>query len=272
MRPPFGDHPLIRDFNEIKRYFRLHETHISRQRLRDFRRFAHLLQQAGYDVAFDFVGSINFGVAEHTSDVDFVLYIRCENDSHAECDPLHCKTLPAIEKLILQTLMREYVKEPYSTHVVDCLNLGQLEQELRNPTPDSSVLFRFAFYRSICRGIHLRVLLPFHRQILENQDLLDRMRPELDAVFEGLNQSQQHHMSFEKYRSRLGSRGVQIPPSLIAKIQNHLSFRDWQAAGGKESQGPGTSEKRHDDAREEDGDTDEEEGGNRSMSASQNPS
>lgn len=232
MRPPFGDHPLIRDFNEIKRYFRLHETHISRERLRDFRRFAHLLQEAGYDVAFDFVGSINFGVAEHTSDVDFVLYIRCENNPTAECDPLHCKTLPAIEKLILQTLMREYVKEPYSTHVVDCINLGQLEQELKNPTPDSSVLFRFAFYRSICRGIHLRVLLPFHRQLLDNQDLLDRMRPELDAIFEGLNQSQQHHMSFEKYRSRLGSRGVQIPPSVIAKIQNHLSFRDWQAAGG----------------------------------------
>ncbi len=226
MKPPFADHPLIKQFNEIKRYFRLYETGASRERMRDFRRFARMLFQAGYDVAFDFVGSVNFGVAELASDVDFVLYIRCENGYTGDCDPQNCHTLPQIENLILKTLMTEYVKKPYNTQVVDCINLAQLELELQKPVPESSVAFRFAFYRSICRGVNLRVLRPFHRMLLENQSLIDAMQPELDTVFQGLTRSLPHQLSFEKYRVRLGSTGVHIPLSLMEKIQNHLNYRD----------------------------------------------
>jgi hypothetical protein len=224
MRPPFADHPLIQQFNEIKRYFRTYETEVSRHRIRDFRCFARVLLQAGYDVAFDFVGSVNFGVAESESDVDFVLYIRCENDYKGDCDPKKCHTLPQVENLILHTLMKEYVKEPYNTQVIDCINLSQLEIELKKPVLENSVAFRFAFYRSICRGVNLRVLRPFHQALLRNEALIKAMQPELDSVFQGLTRSMPHHLSFEKYRVRLGSSGVHIPVSLMKKIQDHLHY------------------------------------------------
>lgn len=228
MKPPFAEHALIKQFNEIKRYFRTYETGVSRDRLRDFRRFARMLLHAGYDVAFDFVGSVNFGVAESASDVDFVLYIRCENGYTGDCDPKNCHTLPHIKNLILKRLMTEYVKEPYNTQVIDCINLGQLEIELQKPVPESSVAFRFAFYRSICRGVNLRVLRPYHRALLQNQALINAMQPELDNVFRGLTRSLPHQLSFEKYRVRLGSSGVHIPVSLMEKIRNHLHYRDQQ--------------------------------------------
>jgi len=224
MKPPFYSHPLIQQFNEIKQYFRSYETGVSRSRIHDFRRFARLLVDAGYEVAFDFVGSLNFGVAEQASDVDFILYVRCENGHTGECDIKNCPTVPQIEHLILTTLMQEYVKQPYKTQIIDCINLGQLEAELARPSADSSVLFRFAFYRSICRGVNLKLLRPFHRQLLEHQDIIDRMQPELDNVFKLLTRSLPHQMSFEKYKVRLGSTGVHIPLSLIRKIKNHLHY------------------------------------------------
>lgn len=226
MKPPFNDYPLIKEFNEIKHYFRNYETKVSKSRIHDFHRFARLLQQAGYDVAFDFVGSVNFGVAESGSDVDFVLYVRCEDSHQGDCDDHKCHTAFQIRNLILQTLMQEYVKEPYKTQVVDCINLNYLEKELQNPSQDSSVLFRFAFYRSICRGVNLRVLRPFHQALLQNQPLIAEMKSELDNVFQVLTRSMPHQLSFEKYRQRLGSSGIQIPLSLMHKIHAHLNYQE----------------------------------------------
>jgi hypothetical protein len=70
MKLPFENHPLIKEFNEIKRYFRKHETPISKKRIGDFYRFSKIINQLGYEVAFDFVGSLNFGITEPYSDVD----------------------------------------------------------------------------------------------------------------------------------------------------------------------------------------------------------
>ncbi|MCB1165925.1 MAG: hypothetical protein KDK37_09870 [Leptospiraceae bacterium] len=229
---PFSFHPVIEDYNIIKRYFREYETAHSKSRMRDFRRFARLIADAGYVVAFDFVGSVNFGQADTNSDVDFVLYLACENNYKGECDKTHCQTRYQIENLLMRTLIHEYSTLPYEIQVVDCLNLHLLDQELDRGDPMSPALFRFAFYRSICRCVNARVLKPYQERLMQNPQLVEGLTSELNAVFDGLNRWSPHSLSFSKYRSRLTDLGVRIPDSMLQKIRSHLDF-------GKDQMGDG---------------------------------
>ncbi|MBW7858740.1 MAG: hypothetical protein H3C43_10730 [Leptonema sp. (in: Bacteria)] len=74
--------------------------------------------------------------------------------------------------------------------------------------------------------MNLRVLRPFHKELIQNQSLLSSMKPELDNVFQVLTRSMPHQLSFEKYRQRLGSSGIQIPISLMHKIHDHLNYQE----------------------------------------------
>tara|TARA_Y100001937_G_scaffold90686_1_gene122767 strand:+ start:72804 stop:73502 length:699 start_codon:yes stop_codon:yes gene_type:complete len=229
---PFAQHPVIEDYNLIKRYFREYETSHSKNRMRDFRKFARMIQEAGYQVAFDFVGSVNFGQADTNSDVDFVLYLACEKNYAGECDDVHCRTRHQIENLLIRTLIREYVVRPYEIQVVDCMNLNLLHAELERGDPMSPALFRFAFYRSICRAVNARVLKPYQNRLMSNPALVNGLRSELGAVFDGLNRWSPHSISFSKYKSRLEDLGVRIPDSMLEKIRSHLAFgKDHMADG-----------------------------------------
>ncbi len=223
MKLPFDDHPLIRDFNEIKRYFRKHESNVSKSRIRDFYRFSKILNQLGYEVAFDFVGSLNFGVAEQYSDVDFILYFACEEHIQSVCNESICKNYNQLRFLILETLMKKYVKEPYSTQVVDTINLKQLELELnKKKNINHDIIFRFAFYRSICRGVNLKILKYYHEKLIQRKEILKEIEPYINDVIKKLNENIKHNLSFEKYRIRLNEKGIKIPYSIITKIKNHL--------------------------------------------------
>lgn len=229
---PFAQNPVIEDYNLIKRYFREYETSHSKNRMRDFRKFARMIQEAGYQVAFDFVGSVNFGQADTNSDVDFVLYLACEKNYTGECDDTHCRTRHQIENLLIRTLIREYVVRPYEIQVVDCLNLNLLDAELERGDAMSPALFRFAFYRSICRCVNARVLKPYLNRLMANPELLNGLHSELAAVFDGLNRWSPHSISFSKYKSRLEEFGVRIPDSMLEKIRSHLDFgKDHMADG-----------------------------------------
>jgi hypothetical protein len=223
MRLPFENHPLIKEFNEIKRYFRKHETYVSKKRIGDFYRFAKILNQLGYEVAFDFVGSLNFGLTEPYSDVDFILYLGCKDHLIADCADENCKIYKEIKFLIVDTLMKEYVKEPYTAEIVDCINLNQLEQELeKNQNINYDLIFRFAFYRSICRGVNLKILKPYHLKLLKRKDLLLMLEPYVEEVISKFNQTMTQNLSFEKYRIRLNENGIKIPYSVINKIKHYL--------------------------------------------------
>lgn len=222
MISPFADNPLIREFNEIKDYFRSYETDDSINRVTDFRNFARLIEDAGYRVAFDFVGSVNFGLAEKASDVDFVLYIECENGYRGDCDAGMCHTRRQVESLLVTSLMKGQLRIPYQIQVVDCINLFHLADELDRADPESPVLFRFAFYRSICRNVNGRLMRQLQVKLMRNKELLTALQGQLDHVFGSFNRSSQHHLSFEKYRSRLQEVGADIPESMLDKIRMHL--------------------------------------------------
>ncbi|MBL8019338.1 MAG: hypothetical protein JNM27_06715 [Leptospirales bacterium] len=222
MIPPFADHPLVSEFNDLKKYFRQHETVASRNRIHQFRTFARVIAEAGLPVGFDVMGSVNFGVATETSDVDLVLYIICEDGYDGECPSPKCRTQQHVENLLIHTWIRGMSESPYPVQVVDCINLNLLERDLKRGDPESPVLLRFAFYRSVCRGVNARLLRPYHSALLDNPDLVERMKPYLWSLFDELVKSSKHNYSIQKYQERLTQLGVRIPPSMMSTIRVHL--------------------------------------------------
>ncbi|MBI3396680.1 MAG: hypothetical protein HY042_12650 [Spirochaetia bacterium] len=233
MIPPFAEHALIKQFNELKKYFRKHETMESRFRVKNFRHFAKIMNAAGLPIAFDFLGSVNFGQAAPGSDVDVVLYLRCEDCNVNECQPDTCRTRAYVEHLLLRTLVREYSPNPYEVQVVDCVNLVQLDKDLAAGAGDSPVLLKFAFYRSICRSVNARLLRPYQMQLMENPRIIETLQPSLWILFDGLIKSSRHTWSLRKYQDRLRDFGVRIPASIITRIRSHLDQQEIIQGDGK---------------------------------------
>ncbi|HMU84493.1 MAG TPA: hypothetical protein PKE49_05885 [Leptospiraceae bacterium] len=222
MIPPFQDHPLVEEFNELKKYFRQHETEASRRRIKQFRSFARVIAEAGLPVGFDVMGSVNFGLATENSDVDLVLYVVCEDGYEGECPSPHCRTQQYVENLLIHTWIRGISDSPYPVQVVDCINLNLLKRDLEKGDPESSCLLRFAFYRSVCRGVNARLLRPYHKALLENQELVEKMKPYLWTLFDELVKSSKHNYSLMKYQDRLSQLGIGIPQSILGRIRGHL--------------------------------------------------
>jgi tRNA nucleotidyltransferase (CCA-adding enzyme) len=123
MLPVFSDHPLIEQFNELKRYFRRHETSETRARVEEFREYARIISLAGMDMAFDFMGSMNFGQALPRSDVDVVMYLDCQEHADSDCGLETCEHFGRAQTKMLRTLIETYSDHPYEVQVIDCINL-----------------------------------------------------------------------------------------------------------------------------------------------------
>jgi hypothetical protein len=222
MIPPFADHPLIREFNAIKRYFRQHETEESRSRLLQFRQYARMIGESGADVAFDFVGSINFGQAVPGSDVDIVIYLRCAGECSESC-PQTCEFQQEAHRRLLTTLRGETANAPppYEVQVIDTINLTDLDRAIAAGDPEAHILLRFAFYRSICRPVNVKLVRPYQNRLVQNKALIESMRPRLRELFDGLCATSKHHLSFNKYQERLAQMGIRLPGIMRAIIRRH---------------------------------------------------
>lgn len=221
MMPIYSDHPLIRQFNELKRYFRRHETRETRARVLEFREFARIIALAGIDIAFDFMGSMNFGQALAGSDVDLVMYLDCPQHEE-DCGLDDCPEFQRAKETMLRTLIETYADHPYELEVIDCINLRFLEAEMRRCEPESAILLRFAFYRSVCRLANARLVRPYQVKLQKNKQLTDAMRPHLYTIFDSLIRSAPHTHSMEKYQQRLRDIDVKIPGSITERIKQHL--------------------------------------------------
>jgi len=231
MIPPFADHPLVSEFNDLKKYFRRHETQASRKRILQFRAFSRVIAEAGLPVGFDVMGSVNFGLAMESSDVDLVLYITCEDGYDGECPSPKCRTQQHVENLLIHTWIRGISEAPYPVQIVDCINLNLLRRDLERGDPESPVLLRFAFYRSVCRGVNARLLRPFQDTLVANQELVRKMQPYLWTLFDELLKSSKHNYSLHKYQERLHQLGIRIPGSMMERIRGHLENKMRRSEG-----------------------------------------
>ncbi|MCB1140852.1 MAG: hypothetical protein H7A24_07130 [Leptospiraceae bacterium] len=219
----FQNHPIIKEFNGIKKFFRKNETHISRKRMEDLKKFTEVIGESGDTIAFDIMGSVNFGQAIEYSDMDIVYYIKCDNNSIEDCLTEDCGRFKIYKELLINSLIYEYSSQSYPIQIVDCLNLNQVEHDIKIRNFESLALIKFGFYRSVCRGVNRKVL-HFYEQLLEeDEELCNVIESSIAECFLGLIHSNSHSYSFKKYMERLEFNGSKIPSSILEKITTYLN-------------------------------------------------
>jgi uncharacterized protein len=207
----------IRDFRSVRNFFRTYETEASRQRMQDLRRVYRKLSKLGEDVAFDVLGSVNFGMSETGSDVDLVLYRRC-TCRHA---------LPETSCTLPRALWDCFhdLEARYKVDVTDCVNLEKVEASIRAQDAECQALHRFVLYRFICRPINLRMIRKTENLLLENPALRKRVEFMLKEYFNMMVLSQSHILSFKKYETRLHTQGAKLPSAIEKKLQAYLGLK-----------------------------------------------
>lgn len=230
MRNPFPDNETFKKFLGLKDYFRNFTTPETVRRTRELARVARLLQSTGAQISFDLLGSVNFGMAVESSDVDVVMYLDCEHEEEARYD--NTPMLRVYESLFFATILREISDHPFKLQIVDFINLRRLERAIREPGFDDDILARFVFYRTICRGVNKLPIRKYEKAISGNKELFKRIEENLTAALVEFTRSSSHRMSFNKYVARLKEQNINIPPSMLEKIQDYLDATGGGGDGG----------------------------------------
>ncbi len=208
--------PEIKLFNEIKDFFRMFQTEETEERLDKMELVTKLLEQKlGMDIAMDVVGSVNVGLSQPSSDIDFVLYMRCGKE--CEEDLYQCKELKLIEENLHRILGSDFKFE-----IIDCVNLNRVEQSIQEKNYECELTQRFVAYRSICRAINYRVISPVEDLLNQDMEFRNELEGSIRSYFRIFTTTSQHVRSFDKYEHRLKSIGIHLPESIRNKIRRYL--------------------------------------------------
>ncbi len=206
----------IRYFNEVKHFFRRYETPATVRRIEDLRKIYRKLRAQGHLVAFDVLGSVNFGMSEPDSDVDLVVYRRCPCIKDVADEP--CSLPKALSECFND------LEVTYQVEITDCVNLNQVEHAIRNEDPYDPALQRFVLYRSICRPINLRMIKEVETLFMEKKGLRQRVEYLLKDYFKEMVITNSHIYSFKKYEARLHDQGTRLPPRIQQKLNAYLGI------------------------------------------------
>lgn len=212
--------PEIQLYNEIKEFYRMFQTQETEERLDKLEQAALLMEEKiRDDIAMDVVGSVNVGMSEENSDIDLILYFRCDSGCTEGC--VQCERYRQAVEMIRETLGSRHKAE-----ILDCIDLNQVEKSIREKNYECEVTQRFVAYRSLCRPIHYRVIAPI--EDLLNKDIAYRKELEgsIRSYFKIFLTTSEHIRSFHKYEARLRSVGIKLPESIRGKVQRYLQGDD----------------------------------------------
>jgi len=225
MRNPFPHNDVIQKFLGLKEDFKKYQTQATKDRIREIAKAARIIRSAGDVIAFDFLGSVNFGMAEKSSDVDLVLYLDCpEIPMNTEMTHENCPRLKAYETLILHSLIHSISKEKYNIQILDHINLAALKKAIEHENIETDIIARFVFYRILCRGVNKRYLQPLERELMARPHLLKNIEETLSDALIEFTRSSTHKSSFKKYMSRMHDKGIGIPESVAKKVMEYLTI------------------------------------------------
>ncbi len=204
--------PEIALFKEIKQFFKTFQTQETEERIEIIEKALLSLEDRLDDVALDMVGSVNIGQAQPSSDIDMVLYLRCDRDCtdmHANCE-IFTKTRALIEKAI---------GSQYKFEILDCIDLNVVEKSIREKNYECEVTQRFVAYRSICRTVNYRVIAPIEDMLNEDIEFRMELEGSIRSYFKIFITNTRYLQSFEKYVNRLKTVGIKLPDSMKRKIK-----------------------------------------------------
>jgi hypothetical protein len=149
------------------------------------------------------------------SDVDLVIYRRCPC-RHAFPDETTCSLPKGLWECF------KGLEDRYHVEVTDCVNINQVEASIRAEDPHCPNLQRFVLYRSICRPINLRMIRETENLLVEKKGLKRKVEYLLRDYFKEMIVTNSHIYSFKKYEVRLHEQGVNLPPTILKKLNAYL--------------------------------------------------
>ncbi len=207
--------PSVRRLQHIKAFFLGYETPQTQFLIDELRAIYKGLQKEGMEVAFDLLGSLNFGMAEEHSDMDLVVYVRskdCILDEEDTCG------IPRPLAAVFKALEERNL----SVEVCDSIDLDRVREAIQERDLQDGQLQRFIFYRLVCRPVNLRPIKRAENLLLEKEDFRRELEKGLKEHLDILVSSVRHIRSFEKYKARLRERGISIAPDVEEAIRNYL--------------------------------------------------
>ncbi len=207
--------PEIRIFRDIRNFFRIFQTRQSEERVRNLEHAIRSLGDLGDHIALDLVGSVNMGMAQDSSDVDAVLYLKDQRTCGLDFDS--CDFARDVASRI-----KDILADRHGFQVIDFINLDHVIASINAGKASCDMTQRFAVYRSFCRPVNYRVLAP--AEDLLNRDISFRKQVEenMRSYLRVLAASPDTRKSFEKYVTRLRTAGVVIPESMMERIETLL--------------------------------------------------
>jgi hypothetical protein len=205
----------LRMFRDIRNFFKIYQTEETERKVSQLAAALSSLGDDYRDIALDLVGSANIGVAQKSSDVDMVLYIRgggmCLDEEQI------CDRFGEVEEKI-----RSILGDNCEFEIIDHVNLDLVEQSIIDGESESPVLQRFVVYRGMCRPVNYRVLAPVEDMLNANPTLRREVEQGMSEYLQVLGTTKDTTRSFDKYQARLKSMGVEIPEPLAKKIRAFL--------------------------------------------------
>lgn len=205
----------IRQFQKIKSFFLNYETPESASLITELRAIYRHIQSQGMEVAFDLLGSISFGTAQRSSDMDVVVYMRsrdCILDDEDTCG------VPRPLAAVFDQLKKRHLE----VEVCDSLDLDRVVRAIEDENSEDGQLQRFVFYRLVCRPVNLKVIKRVENLLFEKEQFRRKVEEGLEEYIQVLVSSVRHVRSFEKYKARLREREIEIPPDVEEAIRNYL--------------------------------------------------
>ncbi|MBN1665422.1 MAG: metallophosphoesterase [Deltaproteobacteria bacterium] len=202
-------------FRRVKKFFLGHETDESKHMIGELRTIYRDMKKQGMNVAFDLLGSLNFGIANPGSDIDLIVYLRgekCKPDQNDSC------TIPRP----LQTVFDELQKHHIEIEVCDSLDRDRVKAAIFSGDLNDGHLQRFAFYRATCRPINLRLIKEVENLLLQRPMLRKKLEADVKEYIRIIVSTTRHLDSFKKYQSRLIEKGIRMPDEIADLLKKYL--------------------------------------------------
>lgn len=208
--------PEVQLYNEIKQFYRMFQTEETEERLGKLEQIATLIEENVHgDIAMDVMGSTNMGLCENTSDIDFVIYIRCDPDFTGDINT--CSQFKDAEKII-ETIL----KPQYAFQIMDTIDLNVVEKSIREKDYECEMAMRFVAYRAICRPINYRFIAPVEDLLNQDMEYRTELEGSIRSYFRIFINTSQHTRSFKKYESRIKEIGINLPEAIRMKIKTYF--------------------------------------------------
>ncbi len=214
--------PEVQLYNEIKNFYRMFQTEEAEDRLSKLEQIARMIEERVHgDIGMDVMGSANMGLCEDSSDIDFVLYVRCSSCGSPLCeDRSDITTCPHYHQA--KELIESFLGTQYAYHILDSIDLNVVEKAIRERDYESEVAMRFVAYRAICRPINYRFIAPVEDLLNQDPEFRTEMEGSVRSYFRIFINTSQHTRSFKKYESRIRSIGIKIPETIRLKIKDYF--------------------------------------------------